>query len=644
MGRYALLIGVSKFDDPKLGKLNAPQSDVEALAALLKDPERGAFDDVATCIDDDLQTIKDKLGQLLLMNRRADDTVLLYYSGHGILTKGRKLFLATGQSSFDLPQMWSVSASDLRENYLETSRALTQVVILDCCHSGAFGARGGAAVTDDTFGTPEGQYVLTATDALQFAYDDAGTLRQGADEPHLSRFTSWLVDGLKGAAAPNDDRITLDALAGYLETRARVEAAGMTPKLFVHDKSGPLVIAKNPSGRPLSLPDGLPARLGADDWQVRRDAVTELTQLAEQPRLRDLVEQAITDRISSEFDVRVRKPMLALLTRLDTGAERQAQQEASKNETTARESRNSESLRESWNQIPFLGKATVTGIVAAIALGAIGSRLLAPTSAGRAQAAAESGTTGAEFQECEICPVMVAIPPGKFTMGSPSAERGREEYESPEHSVTIARPFAVGKYEVTFAQWDACVADGGCDGYRPADEGAGRGNHPVIYVSWNDAQSYVMWLKAKTGKQYRLLSEAEWEYAARAKTETSYYWGPVANHDMANYGKDDGTAGLAQGSDSWQFISPVGSFPPNPFGLYDMSGNVWEGTADCWHEDYLGAPDDGVAWTTGGDCGQRILRGGSWASAPAFLRSATRGRDPTGTRAYNYGFRVARTF
>jgi len=160
-------------------------------------------------------------------------------------------------------------------------------------------------------------------------------------------------------------------------------------------------------------------------------------------------------------------------------------------------------------------------------------------------------------------------------------------------------------------------------------------------VSWNDVQSYVAWVSRKTGKQYRLLSESEWEYAARAGTVTPYFWGRPASHDFANYGNDTCCAGLAQGSDRWENTSPAGSFPPNAFGLHDMLGNVWEWTGDCQNGSYGGAPNDGAAWTAG-DCGLRVLRGGSWFTDPAFLRSAIRDWDSAGDRNYDSGFRLAR--
>ena len=250
---------------------------------------------------------------------------------------------------------------------------------------------------------------------------------------------------------------------------------------------------------------------------------------------------------------------------------------------------------------------------------------------------AEKMRPGREFQDCEEawCPWLVVVPTGGYMMGSPAGEAGYNE--RPRHEVRIGEPFAVGKYEVTFAQWDACVAGGGCRGYRPDDRGWGRGDRPVINVNWEDARGYVEWISRRTGEEYRLLSEAEWEYVARAGTTTRYWWGEEigkarANCDGCGSRWDDDRTG------------PVGSFRANEFGVYDMHGNVWEWVEDCWHHDYSGAPTDGSAWTSG-NCSARVLRGGSWYVKPRHLRSANRVRIHIGNyRNYDNGFRIARTF
>jgi formylglycine-generating enzyme required for sulfatase activity len=240
-----------------------------------------------------------------------------------------------------------------------------------------------------------------------------------------------------------------------------------------------------------------------------------------------------------------------------------------------------------------------------------------------------------EFKECATgCPTMVVVQAGKFTMGSPDSEKDRFGAEGPQHEVTIAKPFAVGKTEVTFAEWGACVAAGACQ--EEPDGGWGRGDRPVINVSWDDAKQYVAWLSRITAKDYRLLSEAEWEYAARAGTTTSYSWGDDIGKGNANCN------GCGTQWDNKQ-TAPVRSFKPNSFGLYDMHGNVWEWVEDAWHESYQDAPLDGSVWVKDADTKLRPIRGGAWFDSPWDLRAATRGMNTSVVRGFNLGFRVGRT-
>ena len=256
---------------------------------------------------------------------------------------------------------------------------------------------------------------------------------------------------------------------------------------------------------------------------------------------------------------------------------------------------------------------------------------------------------GDVFRDIAEGPEMVVIPAGRFTMGAPANEVRRwrsfkddAKDEGPQHKVTIGRSFAVGKYEVTFAEWDACVSAGGCLGYRPADEGWGRGTRPVTNVSWEDAKAYVAWLSQRTGQQYRLLTESEWEYAARAGTTTRYWWGNDIGRGNANCNICDSPWDDKQ-------AAPVGSFKPNAFGLHDMLGNVWEWAEDCWHDSYTGAPTDGTAWTANCTAVQYavapVMRGGSWNhyEQSDSLRSAYRIWGPSDYRHNDIGFRVART-
>ena len=253
---------------------------------------------------------------------------------------------------------------------------------------------------------------------------------------------------------------------------------------------------------------------------------------------------------------------------------------------------------------------------------------------------------GTAVRECAECPEMVVVPAGRFRMGDLSGagdsdDRFRDRVDTTYSCDDRLTPFAVGKYEVTFAEWDACVAAGGCT-HRPSDFlGMGRGSRPVIDVSWDDAQTYVRWLSRETGKPYRLLSEAEWEYVARAGTTTTYWWGNEADHAHANYGKDKCCQGMAAGADRWGGTSPVGSFKPNTFGLFDTAGNVEEWVEDC-KSNYEGAPADGSAWLSGGGCDRHVVRGGHYIESPEYLRSARRSSSSVDYRIYYIGFRVAR--
>ena len=243
-------------------------------------------------------------------------------------------------------------------------------------------------------------------------------------------------------------------------------------------------------------------------------------------------------------------------------------------------------------------------------------------------------------------PEMVDIPAGSFMMGNinnfvPKDPRlvKATESEQPVHKVEI-KAFKLGKYEITFAQYDAFAEATGKA--KPEDEGHGRGQQPVGNVTWLEAVAYAEWLSQKTGKKFRLASEAEWQYAARAGTTTEYYWGNEPDRNFANYGKDESSGLHASGADKWLHAAPVGQLRPNQFGLYDMLGNVSEFVQDCWNPNYIGAPTDGSAWTRG-DCSNPVTLGGQYHIHPFWLRSAARIGHPSkdADRMIYFGFRVA---
>jgi formylglycine-generating enzyme required for sulfatase activity len=285
-----------------------------------------------------------------------------------------------------------------------------------------------------------------------------------------------------------------------------------------------------------------------------------------------------------------------------------------------------------------------------------------------------------EFRDCDDCPKLVVVPGGSFIMGAPADEPRAPWFapekrasaldpEGPQHKVSI-REFAIGEFPVTRAQWSAFAAatnrsiNGGCEwsGFPREDAAAIAAaswrnlgfqqddDHPAVCVSWNDAQDYVRWLSQRTGHTYRLPTEAEWEYAARAGSTTAYPWGATASHDHANYGSDECCKEFAEGRDQWLHTSPVGSFPPNAFGLFDMHGNAWQWVQDCYADSYAAAPTDGSAHDEP-NCQRRVLRGGTWGDPPGLIRSATRNWAPPPPSRWNpewdyrsggVGFRVAR--
>lgn len=250
-----------------------------------------------------------------------------------------------------------------------------------------------------------------------------------------------------------------------------------------------------------------------------------------------------------------------------------------------------------------------------------------PPSPAAAPAKAAKAAIAGEISDCPACPVLIALPAGSFTMGSNTSDPS----EKPAHRVTLTAPFAIGKYEVTEAQWKACAETGACS----RTSHSSQPNAPVRDVSWDDAQLYVKWLSTTSGKPYRLPTEAEWEYAARGGTMTRYWWGEQALPGKANC-KDCGAPWSADGP------ANVGTFAANPYGLYDMNGSVWEWVADCWHNSFKDAPADERTWDQP-NCSARVIRGGSWREGNAYMASSTRFKYDASVRHSQNGFRVARS-
>lgn len=263
--------------------------------------------------------------------------------------------------------------------------------------------------------------------------------------------------------------------------------------------------------------------------------------------------------------------------------------------------------------------------------------------------AKEPPAPGTVFKDCPECPEMVVIPAGSFIMGTPDGELGRQPDEGPLREVTFAKPFAISRYHVTAEELDAYIEQTGvviksgderpgrwCEASKPSYTQGPR--QPAVCIDWFEVQAYAQWLTDKTDKSYRMISEAEREYTARAGSTGPF---PFPFDDEGEY-QITQHANTYGPRDGYSYSSPVGSYPPNDFGVYDMHGNVYEWVADCWHPDYTGAPTDGSAWIDGGNCERAHMRGNDWGEPPIFSRSGNRNDRPKTTRGDFLGFRVAR--
>ena len=568
--------------------------------------------------------------------------VVVFYSGHGVpgINDGRGYLLPVDANP-DTAEINGYPIDVLYENLGKVPHK-SVTVFLDACFSGTSGDGGklieGASpvyVEADVSGLP-GLTVLTAATGKQLASWDT--------EARHGLFTEHLLDALYGAAdADNNGRVSAAETKLYLNrhmTRAARRTYGREQDASLHgDESA--VLSFSSAGGWSSRPTlGPPAAF---------------TVIAEQAAAQGMAEH----RPAVPGGDGTREGSRTLLERaanriLEDIIEGRAAGEGTRSRTSYQVEASA----------PYAIKTEM------VAHGAT------PT-AHRMSLREASLQMRDWFRDCPECPEMAVVPAGSYRMGSPSWEQGRDDDEGPMHEVTFAAPFALGVYEVTVAEFGRFVDETGyrTDAEREPEEGcwtrefptrseweytAGRswrdleyeieGDQPVVCVSWNDAKKYAAWLAENTGMPYRLPSESEWEYAARARSETKYHFG----NDQAQlcvYGNAADETPLPNGNtwsdkaacrDGAVYPTRVGTYRPNAFGLYDMHGNVWEWTEDCLNYSYAGAPPDGSAWEYG-DCAKRVLRGGSWGDGPSFLRAAFRIRVATGFRSDGCGFRVART-
>jgi formylglycine-generating enzyme required for sulfatase activity len=533
------------------------------------------------------------------------DVGLFYYAGHGLQVRGANYLVPVGANPTKEADVdFQMLDSNLVLRQMESAGTKLNIVILDACRNNPFGGRS-LRGTDSGLAqmrAPEGTLISFATQPGNVAQDGAAgnspytmALAQTLRRPGLDIFQTFNEVGLAVMQATGDSQ------------QPWVSSSPIRGKFFF---AGPATGQATPAV-------ATPAP-GADEvfWQTIKDEGS----------------QVLFDEFLKKYPSSSRA--LDAHSRLEELKKKQVALVAPP------------ALPHSSDDPCRGGAVTVSQSPTACPLSVAAERALKPRDS---------------FKECDRCPEMVVVPAGSFTMGSPESERmpvaaALVKYgivpgnlttapplssEGPQHKVTIGRPIAAGRFAVTFDQWDACVDDGGCGGYRPSDQGWGRGSRPVVNVNWDDAQGYVAWLSRKTGKSYRLLSEAQWEYMARAATTTPFWWGSSLSTNQANYNGTRTYADQPTGENRQKTL-PVASFAPNPWGFYQVHGNSYDWVEDCFHDDYIGAPVDGSVWITEKNCKGHVVRGGAWTSAPWVLRSAFRGWFPTDFRSSNHGFRIAR--
>ncbi len=563
---------------------------------------------------------------------------LFFYAGHGLQLKGVN-YLPTVDADIaseeDVP-MQSLDANKVLE-IMDEGKTRLNLVFLDACRNNPY-ARSFRSAADGLarINAPSGTIISFATRPGSVAADGRG--RNGLYTEHLLRAMNAtdlpieqvlkrVVSGVKGGSKGRQEPWMEGSIEGdfCFGVCGGAQVASAAPAAAI----APLPSA--PSGGGMSLDDiakQQQSRAQWSKWQAKMKAdYKKVLALNAAPDLQAAAWGRFLASYAEENPFGGEDAEL----RAEAATRKQAAEAESAKEKEEVENRRREAARQRDEADRKRREATRVA--------------LAPTTTGAIQQASPAGAisaagAGRSFRDCNVCPEMVVIPAGSFTMGSPASEPQRDADEGPQHEVRISRSFAAGTYEVTFDEWDACVRENGCSN-RAEDRGWGRGRRPVINVSWNDAKQYTEWLSRKTGKSYRLLSEAQWEYVARAGTTTAFSFGNSITPQLANYDSKVSYAGSPTASNQGKTVA-VGSYAPNGFGLYDVHGNVWEWTEDCSNGSYNGAPTDGSAWTSG-NCGRRVQRGGSWHDYPRDLRSALRSRGDPSNRSFSLGLRVSRT-
>ena len=664
MNKFALLIGVSEYQSG-FSPLPTTVKDVEAIQEVLVNPEIGEFAaENVTVLKNPQKPDMEEAIHDLYDNRQRDDLLLLYFSGHGLINDDGNFYFSTSSTkkknaSF-LPYL-AVAASYVHE-CMKKSKSKRKVVILDSCFSGAFSqgmtAKDGGAINIKQHLGGQGTAILTASTSTQYAYEEEGS--------EFGIYTRYLVDGIKTGAADKDGdgSISIDELHEYVSSKVQEVAPAMTPKIYPVEEGHRIILAKSPQDDPnlkyrkeveecASEDEGeisfinrqslnvIQKKLGLTIDIAQRIEAEVLEPYQKRQEKSQTYEKAFCQLIEQKYPIseKSRKQLQRLQNSLNLRDEDIASIEerilANKQVVYSPSSpNNTEPKLEKFLDIPVTSFKFETAklIPGVLSLG----------KSSEIQRITKNANYFGEDLGNGVILEMVSIPGGTFKMGSPENEEGYDSSQSPQHQVTVP-PFFMGKYPVTQQQWRVVAALPKDKIDLKSDPSYFKGdNLPVECVSWNDAQEFCARLSRMANKTYRLPTEAEWEYACRGGTTTPFYCGETISTDLANY---DGnyTYGQGQKGEYREKTTEVGKFPANPFGLYDMCGNVWEWCEDGWHENYINAPTDGSAWTSL-STEYMLLRGGSWCNDARCCRAAIRDRYSRGGRGNFCGFRVVSSF
>jgi formylglycine-generating enzyme required for sulfatase activity/uncharacterized caspase-like protein len=671
MKKVALLIGVSEYSEQEgLKPLPSAEADVDALYRVLVDPERGEFlaENVTVLKNPDLQQMANQIFWLF-HDRHKDDLLLFYFSGHGIKDDRNNLYLGTRITCKHKGSLFTPSAlpATTLHKEIEASRSQHQVIILDACFSGAIAQ--GMTVKDDGIVKLEdylggkGRAILTSSTATEYSFGAEPTEH---GDLGLSIYTRYLVEGIATGAADldEDDWISVDELHEYASKKVKQAAPAMTPKFYPVEEGYKIRLSKSRrNDSKLKYEREFQRQVEKDRGNlsivVTRMLIRKQTEWrispAEAKTIEDRVlqpyreyweklaeyEQTLTEEMQRKYpfsvkiqaDLKEYKQYLKLRYEDIAEIHRRVLPLDLKKHQQYLDLLNEdildfldEDVSEIHQQIlpqfiltsPDLNIGKTDGLpklsiieFTSVKVNAQGEIIDRPK--GEAKIFVEDLGNG-------ISLTMVKIPGGEFTMGSPASEEGRSDDESPQHRVKVPE-FYLGQTLVTQAQWQQMM------GNNPS-KFTGDGKLPVERVSWLDTQEFCQKLFQQTQREYRLPSEAEWEYACRAGTTTPYYFGGTITDKLANYHSQR------------KKTTSVYEFPPNAFGLYDLHGNISEFCLDHSHENYQGAPLDGSAWLSDDDKASRIMRGGYWGEIPRYCRSASREAFTPVNRINIIGFRV----